>query len=204
MSDPHPEPPWWKTGPGATVIAAVLAAVIAGIFGIVTSSTSRHTAAPNSIPPSSAAPPLTQSPTSEATTSEPAATAQPSGPQVRRHGKLVAIRDAATDLDTLQRDWGEGSSEFEIRLRYSYLVTKTTMWISSRKQADYQTCSDKSKIVRSIDNPYPNDLRANMNLCLETDEGRLALLHIDRITLDSTGDLNVIVFTATVWEKESP
>jgi hypothetical protein len=81
-------------------------------------------------------------------------------------------------------------------------VLQGTAWVSSRSQADYRTCSDRSTTLKSANYVYPNDVRTNMNLCIETDEGRLALLHIDRFVLQTSGhDFDVVAFTVTVWEK---
>jgi hypothetical protein len=41
-----------------------------------------------------------------------------------------------------------------------------------------------------------------MNLCIETDEGRLALLHIDRFAVDNSNlNFDLVAFTVTVWDE---
>lgn len=212
MSDKRPDEPdrpWWKSSTGiaalATVAAAVLAALVTGIFSVIdddggSSGTSAINAAQGTTTTAATVPP-------ESATSEPASPTmvQASSPPIWRRGKIaLAVNgDSAADLDVQDRVWAPSSGDWDIAVEYNSVDTQTVGWITSRKTIDYEACADKSTLVLPF-NVQKGDLRAGLNLCVRTDRERLALLHVDRVTKDADGYLTVVGFTAIVWDKENP
>jgi hypothetical protein len=118
---------------------------------------------------------------------------------VRRHGKLILSWGHSADLDSLDRDWNTDSGQWDILVSSDYIGGYTALWVTSRTKTDHRACADERFMLNTGD-LRANDVRAGTNLCVQTDEGRLALLHVDRITTAAGRDFDSVAFTATVWE----
>jgi hypothetical protein len=70
--------------------------------------------------------------------------------------------------------------------------------IMSDGKPSYETCANTTGFKSSVG---LSDVKANLYVCLRTDEGRLALLHITKLTYSEDYVNPVVTFNVVTWEK---
>ena len=200
-------PPGREPPPRSISRATGILSLITVLATVVTACTARSGGTPPSTVPgpasTAAALPAATTTSETAARSSTTISARLAGALVRRHDKLIMGSGHSADLDSLDRDWSTDGGQWDILVSSDYIGGYTALWVTSRNKTDYRACGDERFMLNTGD-LRANDVRAGTNLCVQSDEGRLALLHVDRITTAAGRDFDSVAFTATVWEKNTP
>ncbi|GAB3107602.1 hypothetical protein GCM10027160_04440 [Streptomyces calidiresistens] len=189
-------------GAGATVLAALVTAVI----GAVTDTLRVEVGAPEPTPTVTETvtqPPVVDPPEDPEDPEDP--DPEPAAATVRRSEQSVRLAaDHSIDLDSRDDNWGvttePGAVGGDLRLdshNWSGLKARHRMAVVERREPDFLLCRNAMTLVDSV--PH-DELRDDVSLCVRTSEGRWARVDVVRVSPDPRWlDLDV-----HVWEGTAP